>query len=249
MIVTDCYWEFLNLGCHVAEVGVERNEIIDKDAILEIEKDYDYIVVKIPSGMPLAYTSISELGYSFIESQISLNKKSKDFVIENNLVKRVYNGIRVEIIEKEKDLQRILSKMTPDMFSTDRIYLDPHFGSDYSLRRYRNWLQEEFKRGSMLSHTFYNDKEVCFNLTRTSNGIRSGLLGGLFEEFQSAGLGLVLMLSIYWLKNNGYDFKLYKTKVSSNNLPVIQLYNFLHYEQVGFDNVFIKHVRKQPIII
>lgn len=57
------------------------------------------------------------------------------------------------------------------------------------------------------------------------------------------GLGIVMILCNYWEKKNIREFRIYKTKVSSNNLPVIQMYNYMHFEQTKFDYVFVKHIK------
>ncbi len=244
MQIINCSWEFNNLGCRVAEVSLERNEVIDKEAFRILESDYDYIVTKIPASMVNAYYNISQLGYYFVETQISLAKKYKDFTIEKNFVKNMLNRIDVKKVENKDDIERVLGLMTPNMFNTDRIYLDPYFGPEYSLKRYRNWTRSEFELGTPIYKVFYDGQEVAFIFYKMDErDFLHGLLGGLFESYQNMGIGAVLLLVTYWLKEHGNKFITYKTKVSSNNLSVIQMYNFMHFEQTDFEYVFVKHIK------
>lgn len=147
--------------CRVAEISIDKDEDVDLNGIQNLESKYDYIVVKIASNNAKAYRDIATLDYYFVENQISLLKKSTDFVIENGLVENIYNMIKVEQVQTKPELELVLNKMTPNMFKTDRIYLDSEFGPEYTLRRYKNWTRQNLKETLMFLE-FFIMKGNCF---------------------------------------------------------------------------------------
>ena len=244
MYVIDCYWELDNFGEKVAEVVVENHDVFDRTEFQSINGNYQYVVVKVPMNMLSFNFGLTEMGYTMIETQINISKRYKDFNFEDRLVKNVYPHVSSIRISTREELEDIISKITPDMFSTDRIYLDPYFSHEVSSRRYINWMRKDFDNSkAIISRTFYDDVNVGFGFTHIDdNGTKHGLLGGIFEEYQDMGLGIMTAgLAFIAAKKNNSVFKVLRTAVSSNNPHVWQFYNYLGFKIDKMCYVFVKH--------
>ena len=242
MNVIDCPWELANLDCRVAEISVSADEVIDKNLILELEQKYDYLVLKNQSGVMINNMIAAELGFVLAETQLSLQKEYRAFSFEkDSMESRLIKQMSVEKIVKEEDFNELMSLMTEDMFSTDRIFLDPQFGPSYSTRRYKNWTRTEWERGSLLYKHFFNGKYVGYSLLKLKGNELSALLAGNFIQFQNTGMGFWIPLIPKIIGD--VPFKLYTTKISSNNLAVWRLYNWQNYKVDRFEYVFVKHIK------
>ena len=231
MNVINCSWELANLDRRVVELSLYNHEIIDKEAFSKLECDYDYIVVKTQTNELVQYKDLSAMGYSFVESQITVRKdfenleNKSDFISSN--VKDLYESMKCIRVTNEKDLNHVLVSMTKGMFVTDRIYLDDSFEKRYSLQRYRNWTRTEFFRGTQLYNIIYGGVDVGFLLFKLFDARMNVLLWGLYEQFQHHGFGNLVPLSVYYINDKIEHFKSFETKVSSNNKGIIDKLNHL----------------------
>ena len=241
MNIIDCPWELANLDCRVAEISVKAGETIDKLQVKELESKYDYLVMKIQSGSMRNTIIAAELGFVLAETQLEIVKQKQDWHFDEDLfTARMMKQLSVERITTEDDFMELMSKITRDMYSTDRIYLDPKFGPKYSERRYKNWTRSEWERGALLYKHFFRGKYVGYSLCKQHGDELSCLLAGCFEEYQNTGIGLWIPLIPELYPN--MEYKRYSTHISTNNFPVWQMYNRQKYEVNGFDYVFVKHI-------
>lgn len=244
MKVTDCYWELDNLGKKVAEVSVEVNDIFDKNVFDEINSSYQYVVVKVPMNMPGFNFGLSSLGFSLIETQINISKRYKDFNFDDKLVRNVSPHVSTKRVETKEELDEIINQITPDMFSTDRIYLDPHFPHDASSKRYINWMRNDFEKGkAVVNKHYYDDINVGFGFSHIGeDGVKHGVLGGVFEKYQDMGLGIMTTcLGFIMAHKTNTPFKVMKTAVSSNNPGVWHYYSHFGFKIDYMTYVFVKH--------
>ena len=248
MKITECYWELKNLDSHVVEVSIEKNDTFDASKFSFPDKDY--VVVKVPVGDTAFNFGLSALNYVMIESQLSMSKALKCYPFEDRLVKYVSSKTELVDVSTHDELQEILDEMTVDMFSTDRIYLDPHFGPKMSMRRYRNWMQDEFEQGtSQICKVVEEGAVIGFFMFKMECNVCDGLLGGIFEKYQNGPYGILTPVSpALYLQRNNIACKILKTHISSNNMPVLTLYNYLGYKIDQITNVFIKHNIKNDTI-
>ncbi len=241
MIITNCTWELHNLDCRALEIGLEGWESIDEQDLNRIEEDYDYIVVKVKPLHFRLHQTLSASGHIFIENQITVRhdfgENKEDFPAERTLLNATYRKM-----DKKNDLERILEKMSPEMFTTDRIYLDPNFGKHYSLRRYRNWMRQEFARGTQLYNIVRQGEEIGFVLFSLSNNNMNILLWGLFEPFQHKGLGDCVPMFPFWYHKNVMPLRKIETKVSSNNKGILVKLEHWGYQIAASEYVFVKHL-------
>lgn len=236
MKIVDCFWEQTNLDCRVAEVSVETGDNFSEEILFDLEKNYDYIVLKFTVANYNNYLLATKKQYSFIETQLSLQKKMKDWNL-NQSDSRLLKNFSIMEVKEQSDLSKILNKFDESMFTTDRIYLDPLFGPQYSVRRYKNWIQSSFEKGASLQKLFYRNKEIGFSIARIEDRVMYGILGGIYE-----GQGLGIITPCFPLLYAKKDFDWFKPKISMNNTPIVRLYNHFNFEITNVEYVFVKHI-------
>lgn len=244
MKITDCFWELKNLGKTVAEISIEKGDVFDAAIFLDIDTRYQYVVVKVPVNMITFNFGLAPMGYSLIETQINVSKRYKDFNFDDRLVRNVYPHVNTERISSEAELEEIVNQITPDMFSTDRIYLDPHFSRDASSKRYINWIRSDYEQGkAIVVKTYYDEINVGFGFDHIDDdGVKHGVLGGIFEKYQDMGLGIMTAgLPFMMARKRNNPLKVFRTSISSNNPNVWQFYNYLGYKIDKMNYVFVKH--------
>jgi len=243
MKLINCTWEVANIGKKTLEIECTPNDVFDKTAINQVLDDYEYVVVKVPTGNIGFMLGLPDIGFKFIETQIKLSKSVQSFNYEDKLVRFFGKRTTIQEISDEESLQRVLSSMTPGMFTTDRIHLDPKLGPTVGLRRYRNWVNTEWHRGTHLIEIVFNGIPIGFSLLRMEEKSIHGLLGGIYEPYQGMGVGLLTVMNAFiYRKQEKLTYTDFKTSISSNNLPVLELYNYLNFKIDGLHYVYIKHL-------
>lgn len=245
MKVVDCLWEIKNIGKRTVEISIESNDEITGEQLKAIYNNYDYVVIKVPINKIDVNTILADLGFMMIECQYKISKLYKDFNPDDRLIKRLIPKFNFKKVVSKEDFKGLTDRMTLGMFSTDRIALDPHFGLEDSYRRYKNWMTTEFEnRTSEFLLTCLNEKPIGYCMYKKENDTVDGLLGGIFEEYQDSGYGLItpLQLFLYAYKDDEFCFKKMITSISSNNTPVVELYNYLNFRLTDTTYVFVKHL-------
>lgn len=240
--ISDCYWEIANIGKKTCEVSLGANDCIDKSLLDELDSKYEYQVIKVAPGNIEVNVFLMENGYFLIENQIEVEKKYKDFDYDAPLIKYLMPKVSFQELKTQDEFESIFEQMTPNMFISDRIALDPNFGLDYSYNRYRNWMQTAFKNNSASFIQFICDgKPVGFSMYRIKDNAWQGDLGGVYPGCGD-GLGL-LTPSAPFLYMKQREIKLSKmvSHISSNNVPVFPPYNYCHFNFKSFTYVFVKH--------
>jgi hypothetical protein len=243
MKFVDCIWEIENIGRRTCEITYDENETFEKELFVSKTRDFEYVVVKVPMNRPDLNIGMTEMGFTLIETQFDISKRFIDFNFEDRLVKRIYPHVTEQRIVSKEEFDNIMEKMTPNMFSTDRIYLDPHFDPECSYRRYANWMKKEFQnQTSLFTKIFYDEVDVGFGMFREIEGNIYGLLGGIYETVQSEGYGLLTScIEFIIYHKNKQSFKKLFTAISSNNVPMVQIYNYLQFKVDKMTYVFVKH--------
>ena len=155
MRVVDADWEIRNLGVKTAELCLDSPDDINcLTAFLESDagQQYQYLVVKCPSGISELLFALPSMGFVFIEAQISLQYNVSDDSVHPSvaLIEEEW-GTRFclnDITEDERKFEALKSEIElHSRFSTDRIYLDPGFTQDLAARRYSNWCNDLKSQG------------------------------------------------------------------------------------------------------
>ena len=237
MKIVDCFWELANLDCRVSEVTVDTDEIISEETLRELEGKYDYIVLKFPVACFQNYQIATNRQYTFVEAQMSVQKRWKDWVLSPQDA-RIARGFSAVEVKSTTEMEEILGKIDESMYTTDRIYLDPAFGPAYSANRYRNWTRTAFQQGSILYKILYKNKEIGYGLAKVEDNVLHGLLGGVYG---GNGMGFIVPIAVRLIQDRQVDW--FKTKISMNNIPVLRLYDHFNFETTNVEYVFVKHVR------
>ena len=219
-------WEMRNLRMNAWEVTLDRSDLTD--VLTTIEKLHDsrfdgaYVCIKVPVGNLRIVHALEDDGFRFVETQISLVDTFEPSSVLN-YAGELGGRIGTRVVPKvREEWERVIVRITPGMFDTDRIALDPAFGEDVSCRRYQNWCRDLFDNpDSRMVVTTLDDDDAAFGVHLVKeNGDYQGVLGGVFAEFKSSGLGAILIPDA---KNRKSGEK-QRTVVSSNNISVFRLH-------------------------
>lgn len=244
MKVTDCFWELDNIGKKTVEVRVESSDCFDASAVSAAVSGYEYMVVKVPVNKLEFNLGLQDLGFTFVETQFHISKTYKSFDFEDRLVKIVTQGLEFHDITTPQELEQVAQRITPDMFTTDRVCLDPVFGPETGRRRYVNWMKSAWSRGDKVFEYSKDGRRIGFALLKYSEdgSIVDGLLGGIYSEYQDEGLGLLTpAVPFLYAKDRNQPFKKMITSISSNNKGVVLVYNLLGFSVNSMEYIFIKH--------
>lgn len=241
MKITDCFWEYDNFGLKTISFDAGIDDVFYKDSFKAL--GYEYIVALIPVGKADFIFGLPEIGFVQVESQLSISKTFSSIDFSNALIRSLEKKTDFKEIVTADDLEHVFEKMTKNMFTTDRICLDPKMGPEMALKRYQNWMKTELERKKFtIIQVCIRGINVGFSMFKLEGDKCFVYLGGIYEDYQKMGIGLLTPISpaLYMRKNN-ISCRLLETQISSNNYPVIELYNFLGYKLDKVTNVFVKH--------
>jgi len=223
--VTPAPWEQKTLGLHAVEIDV-RSPRATLDMIQNASVGYDLSTVKIPSGNPALVHSLEAIGYRFMESQLSLGVGLRSLPEPSPLQRAILKKYCLTR-PKPGDLETLLGFITQGLFTSDRVTLDPELGKDLAIKRYVHWITDVLSRDTdsmqWISPTTGAFRHAGFIIVQKEGETIHALLGGVFPRYQILGAGLAMVLHpIRHFASHGFAF--YTTRVSSNNLPVVNLY-------------------------
>ena len=242
MKVVNCFWEERNIGRKTVEVSIEKEDHFVRNLLEQQIQDYEYAVVKVPMNMPSFNIGLSDMGFTCIESQMNVGISMEDFDFAK--VVHLYDEVSYKVVDNQEDFVSVLSCIEPGMFSTDRISLDPQFGEQVASQRYINWLTTEYERKkSQLVKVIFQNEHVGFMLIRIDGKTIDLILNGLYKQYQGKGLGLLTPASpMMFAKKKTLNITEEVTSISSNNIPVVKLYNRLHFQLRSQTYVYVKHL-------
>lgn len=244
MRTIDCVWERKNLGVRVKEIILDDGERFDAAAIAAAAEGAGYVVLKVPVGDPDFLFGLPALGYTWVETQMTVGKRFVDFDFDDRLVRVLSRGIRFVRVEDNSNLEAVVASITEDMFQTDRISLDPHFGPAVGRIRYVNWIRSVFSEPDVLLFEFVKgESRYGFSLCRRKpSGEWDYVLGGIYGPYANSGLGLLTPAAPFlYARDTDCPFTRLVTGISSNNTPVVRLYAHLGYVLDRVRHVYVKH--------
>lgn len=225
MKIIKATWENRNLGRDAYEITLDRKDLKDFDTTLQEIRAQDftgaYVVVKMPVGDLKAMHALEDDGFRFMETQFYITDYFKPKETPDERVDLMKNAERIIIPKDKKEWERVISKITPDMFDTDRISLDPLLGKEIACKRYQNWCRDLFNNPNSWMWVMKVDgQEVSFglNIRDEEKQMDDGILGGVFAEFKNEGYG------IFQACDKAESKTKVKTAVSSNNPPMLRIY-------------------------
>jgi ribosomal protein S18 acetylase RimI-like enzyme len=217
----EALWEKENLGLKVLEIQYEEEDTLDSKVSYD---KYEYILARVPAGKVDIVHKLEKEGFVFLETQLNIIKRVREIENESRFTKRLSKNIEYVKVEDQLVFESVMSKIDDDLFSTDRISLDPMFNKSIANKRYKNWIKTEFKKSSSEIHEIrYNSESIGFSMMRIEGEIMHVLLAGLYSDFKGSGLGFTIINEPLKLAKEK-NLKFVETNISSNNIGVYRLY-------------------------
>lgn len=247
MKIVNADWEIKNIGKVTLEITLDKSDLNVMiynviNTVLETKKNYraEYLVLKIPTGNPMIGFEFSKQGFFHIETQLNLKATHED--VESALKKYacLFCDAKIEHVDNLKELSNIQNEVRKGIFSKDRISLDPYFNEEIANKRYSNWIENEFKRGSQLFYIIIDRKKIGFSLLRYDRFSVFVVLAGLFHEYQFSNLGgHIYFASMAEALSKGT--KKFYTSVSSNNPSSLHLNELFGFKVSSMQEVYVSH--------
>ncbi|NLC78979.1 MAG: GNAT family N-acetyltransferase [Ruminococcaceae bacterium] len=239
MKIIDAVWEKRNIGVETKEIILENEDTVEAvRSTLEIEHS-PYVVVKCPSErMDLRYL-MTQLGFSFVECSIKITHNLKDIAL-TGVQKRLIDSVSYAPM-KDGDIEQLYDEIRGEMFTTDRVSMDPFFTHEKSANRYICWLDDEVKRGAELFKLVYKGDTVGFFVIKeTQPGIYYPFLTGMYKKYRNTGLGFVYISKPIEeiVKRNGKGISSF---ISTNNSSALRMHAATGFRFEDVNYVFVKH--------
>ena len=143
--------------------------------------------------------------------------------------------------EEMRDFDFLNSNIKKQMFTTDRVSLDPFFSEEQAAERYIGWMKDERDRGSIVFNYIYKETAIGFSCMRgNEKGEYYPVLGGLYPNDKPIPLGTAILYKQLEIVRSLGGNSLY-TYISSNNLPVFKAYSRCGYSFDDIHYVFVRH--------
>lgn len=239
MKVKDAVWEKRNLGVTSVEVELEQTDSVDgiKSELSNLEKQYQYLAVKIPSQCTDFTWLMSELHYSFVEDMMFFEHDLHE-IKRTPLQQRLYDAVTISEMD-DSDFKLLFEEIDKGSFSFDRISNDPVFGKELGAKRFHNWLNDEIERGAIfLKGTMKGEMTGFFTIREVEPGVYTSALGGTFMKWRKGGLGTNVQTPAEVKKRGGKKLIL---GVSTNNMIQIRALIQNGFFPKAVNHVFVKH--------
>lgn len=241
MIVIDAFWEKRNLGTDVVEIQCEMEDSVEQlvEALNDVRAPYS--VCKVPGICVDLLRCAQENGYQVVEMSIGMEGRTKDIELPS-IYQRFMRDVQIKEAD-EQERQYVLNKIEEgSIFQTDRIALDPCYGSAIAGKRYSNWVKDLLPKGARICLATLKDEPIAFGINMDKeNGVSDAFLGGLLDENAGRGFGfLALYANLTAAKQ--YGNKKVVTSVSSNNPAIINLHLLYGFKISKMNYVLIKHL-------
>lgn len=136
MKVLDAFWGVRNSGLTTCEIVFEKDDSIDEYLAANIEKTFQYSVVKIPSDNFKLLHNLEDFGYKYIETQFNVCVATSEIDKIDKKWERVLEGTGYQRLRSDQDFGIIVSNIRDGMFNRHRVSLDEKLGKETSSLRY-----------------------------------------------------------------------------------------------------------------
>lgn len=244
MIIKNAIWEQRNLGVTSAEVEIEPNDTLAsvKQQLLDLELQYQYIAVKVPSSLHEHTWLMNELNYDYVEDMMFFEHDLHE-IVRTPLQQRLYDAVTISEMT-EDDFKLLHEEIEKGSFSFDRISNDPVFGQKLGTKRFHNWLNDEKERGAIfLKGEIKGEMTGFFTIREIEPGVYTSALGGTFMKWRKGGLGTNVQTPAEVKKRGGKKLIL---GVSTNNMIQIRALIQNGFFPKSANHVFVKHINCKP---
>lgn len=240
--ISDAVWEKRNLGFSVYEVTVnEYAKITELDSVLSLDSDLLYVKVH-HNNFHVIKKLLSE-NFVYIENQFIIQKRLRKVVVPE-LFTKTLRSLETQVISSKKEFEIIFDELDKGLFTSDRFAKDENFGIKVSNLRYKNWISDMIRSGDYECNLIKTKDEkipVAFFINKYQLKIAHAMLGGVFNDFKGIGVGHSF---IYFAMKNAIkqNCKVLKTQISSNNLPVFNIYSSIFGFEINGNYVVLKKI-------
>lgn len=221
MKVTDTVWEKNNIGLRSCEVFFSRNDKIESYNASDIERDYQYSVVKVPVGNLKLVHDLESIGYRYLENQFQISFEIGQATDLKRAWSRDISGFSLFRVHETSDFMIISGEISRGLFKDDRFTLDPLWNEVVSARRYVNWINDLFYRQGALFYILREDDKNLgfFSLQPLEKDWCGCPIAGIFNNVKNNGYFFVLTL-LWFEESRKLGFKKLRTSISSNNKSI-----------------------------
>ena len=245
MNIVSAYWEKENLDLNVAEVHFENGELIHRDSLCVLD-EYDYIVANVPVMNNKLIHQLENDGYRFLESILSLELFGLSTYKVPSIFDIYTSSIESIRVTDEETINNIYNEIDNNIFTTDRVSIDPMLGVEYAAKRFKNWIRNSLLESdkSYLYVVRFDAKLIGFFLLQEHDkNLFTSVVAGLFNNYINSGLGgAVLVAPVLEAKKLGG--KKIVTRNSLNNTESLKFHLELGYKLNKGNYVFRKFKSK-----
>ena len=215
MKLVEAVWEKRNLGVLCNEITITEEDTAEsvKEKIPAYETEYT--VVKVPAGRVDIMFALSDMGFYFVECSIKVSYDVKKYALQG-MQKRLVDAVAYASMEQD-DIEQLFDEIRKGLFTTDRIFLDPHFSKEDAANRYIGWISDELKRNTSIYKLLYKNETVgFFALKDLGEGVYYPFLSAIYPDSSKTGLGISSVFKPVEevIKRNG---RMIESYLSSNN--------------------------------
>lgn len=242
MEIINSIWEKRNLGCDSVEIRCSYDDTSLDKSLLLLKQPYQ--VIKIPCSKTDLLLQAQAFGFVFMECQVQFKTELKDLYLPKKyerLVKNVsYHDASDEEIEETIEKVR-----NGNMFTTDRIALDPYFSKEIAGKRYANWMNDLLQNGYNVYIYTYKEEPFAWIIADVKeNQMADMIFGGNFQEKSWVGMGIAgHYATIKMARDKGALGLFYG--VSTNNLRQIKTVLEFGSKINEIEYVLVKHIKEK----
>ena len=144
MKVLDCPWELNDIGKKTVQLNYTNEDIYSSEEVGEAVKNSQYLVAKVPCGNVDCLMGLQDDGFEVLETQIKLFKDLMSFVVDAKAFDNIFEDVSFCKVNGDSDFANMTNYIDENMFTTDRITLDKHFGPVVGRKRYVGWMKNEY---------------------------------------------------------------------------------------------------------
>ena len=230
MTIVETPWERRNLGVKSSAVLDFKRDDTPSDIDFSRLSSFSYLEARVPVNKMDLVQTLTDAGFRFSEVQFNLAADLNELESENPFSK--YADAFSYHIALPEEVAAIYHEIRfSNIFTTDKIALNPHFGPSVSGNLYALWLENEIAQDTAFPFVvdYQNTPIGFFVLKKINERTGDSMLAGLFntQESRGSGFSTILFPMVEAKKRN---MKKIITSVSSNNPDSLKVHLALGYK-------------------
>jgi hypothetical protein len=199
MKVINAIWDEKVTGLRTCEVVFEKEDTFESYLDAGLEKDFRFMVTKIPIKDLKLVHQLEDIGYRYLENQMKLSFEVNQLDKIDQSWERLLKGFICEMVTSDEEIYEINSEVMDGMFEADRFSMDPFWLPGVSTLRYTNWIKELYQKGDTRFYTIAHNgrKAGFFAMQHVSKKVNSCPIAGIFNSYK--GFGYIFALTWFWL--------------------------------------------------